>query len=196
MTENNTQIKRKANKFFDFGPGDCSPEYKFYINDLLEKASDSVLVNKQSSKLFISYALKNLPEKHFIIFFFDSQEKTWVQFGRNGALFTDVPISIATPFYNKERELLDIFNFFGFPDATDASEDSFDHSNYFKTPQEPNKLYFSYEAFLGNNYLEAADMAMLISQNIFQYKTPLLKKCHVNDLIDITQFARSSLNIQ
>jgi hypothetical protein len=168
-------LKLKGNIFglnYNFDIEARLPRQEIYDLRLRLKWGRESHFNHQTSKIFIWYALKHLPNNSYIIFYFDNSKDHFVQFCKlGGSIVLDLPLWPDNPYYEQEKNLLQFLRDMHFqriyskPDSRVFQQDRFDIIRHSK-----GKKFI--RANFGKIYIRAAVGALLIGETIFGIDNP------------------------
>jgi len=130
--------------------------------------------NSKNSQDFMKFALRHLPNRSSIIFFFDETEGKFVQFMKNGTnIILDIPVWETNEYFNQNEALMKIFKKTGI--KKNAIRD-------FKQEESRSTLKVDF----GNHNAIASRTALEICKTIFEKKNPELINYKTGILVSVS----------
>ena len=140
------------------------------------------------SKDFMYYALCHLPEDSFIVFSFDEAGEYFIQFANmNGSLVLDIPILSTNHYYGQEKKIIKLLQSMHLKRVESKLNDPLSFVNKYWIMRQNKKNAKSIRASFGKFHVWAGVTAVLIIEEIFKIKTPLLYHFETATLVPISE---------
>jgi hypothetical protein len=146
---------------------------KIYEFKLWREWKDKIYTDTKLSSEFIEYALKNLPNRSFIVFTFGTKDEIFVQFMKSGGkIYLDIPMWITNKFYDSKKVILELLKKSGIKSSSVSGVNE-------------GKDKTGIIVCFGIHNIKATEVAVLICKEIYGINEPCVFKYVTDCLIPV-----------